>query len=142
MEFLGNDIATIAGEKAGIIKPGVPVVVGPQDEIAREVILRRADSLSAPAFVFGQDFFGRQEHGRMVYEDEIGSARPAAARLIGRHQIDNAGVAIAGLRHAMRDGKSLNWGAGRGRREGPAHGGLAGAAAASQPWPAGRRRAG
>src|SRR5271154_5600455 len=36
-EFLGNDIATIAAEKAGIIKPLVPVVIGPQDEIVREV---------------------------------------------------------------------------------------------------------
>ncbi len=49
IEFLGDDIATIAGEKAGIVKSGIPVVVGPQDEIAREVILRRADSVSAPA---------------------------------------------------------------------------------------------
>ncbi len=110
IEFLGNDIAAIAGEKAGIIKPGIPVVVGPQDEIAREVILRRADSLSAPAFVFGQDFFGRQEHGRMVYEDETGLLDLPLPRLIGRHQIDNAAVAIAGLRHAMRDGQLLNWG--------------------------------
>jgi dihydrofolate synthase/folylpolyglutamate synthase len=111
IEFLGSDIATIAGEKAGIIKRGVPVVVGPQDEIAREVILRRADSLSAPAFVFGQDFFARQEHGRMVYEDEMGLLDLPLPRLIGRHQIDNSGVAIAGLRHAMRDSRSLNWGA-------------------------------
>ena len=108
VEFLGGDIATIAGEKAGIIKPGIPVVVGPQDEIAREVILRRADKLSAPAFVFGQDFFGRQEHGRMVYEDEMGLLDLPLPRLVGRHQIDNAAVAIAGLRHAMR---SLNWAA-------------------------------
>ncbi len=49
-EFLGNDLAGIAAEKAGIIKPGVPVVVGPQDEIAREVILRQADRLGAPVF--------------------------------------------------------------------------------------------
>jgi len=111
VEFLGNDIATIAGEKAGIIKPGIPVVIGPQDEIAREVILRRADGLSAPAFVFGQDFFGRQEHGRMVYEDETGLLDLPLPRLIGRHQIDNAAVAIAGLRHALRDGKALAWGA-------------------------------
>jgi len=111
IEFLGNDIATIAGEKAGIIKPGIPVVVGPQDEIAREVILRRADSLSAPAFVFGQDFFGHQEHGRMVYEDETGLLDLPLPRLIGRHQIDNAAVAIAGLRHAMREGQALDWGA-------------------------------
>ena len=111
VEFLGNDIATIAGEKAGIIKRGIPVVVGPQDEIVREVILRRADSLSAPAFVFGQDFFGRQEHGRMVYEDETGLLDLPLPRLIGRHQIDNAAVAIAGLRHAMREGQALDWGA-------------------------------
>jgi dihydrofolate synthase/folylpolyglutamate synthase len=111
VEFLGNDIATIAGEKAGIVKPGVPVVVGPQDEIAREAILRRADTVSAPAFVFGQDFFGRQEHGRMVYEDEMGLLDLPMPKLIGRHQIDNAAVAIAGLRHALRDGKALGWGA-------------------------------
>ena len=96
VEFLGNDIASIAAEKAGIIKPGVPVVIGPQDEIAREVILRRADKVSAPAFVFGQDFFGRQEHGRMVYEDETGLLDLPLPRLIGRHQIENAAVAIAG----------------------------------------------
>ncbi len=110
LEFLGNDIATIAGEKAGIIKSGIPVVVGPQDEIAREVILRRADKVSAPAFVYGQDFFGRQEHGRMVYEDEMGLLDLPMPRLIGRHQIDNAAVAIAALRHAARDGRTLGWG--------------------------------
>src|ERR1700761_1503450 len=100
LEFLGNDLATIAAEKAGIIKPGVPVVIGPQDEIAREVILRRADQLSAPVFMFGQDFTGRQEHGRMVYEDEMGLLDLPLPRLIGRHQVENAAVAIAGLRHA------------------------------------------
>src|SRR6201992_3045714 len=102
VEFLGNDIAAIAGEKAGIIKPGVPLVVGPQDEIAREVILRRADQLSAPVFMFGQDFSGRQEHGRMVYEDEMGLLDLPMPRLIGRHQMENAAVAIAGLRHANK----------------------------------------
>ena len=111
VEFLGNDIATIAAEKAGIIKPGVPVVIGPQDEIAREVILRRADQLSAPVLMFGQDFAGRQEHGRMVYEDEMGLLDLPLPKLIGRHQIDNAAVAIAGLRHAALDQHSMGWGA-------------------------------
>ena len=100
LEFLGSDIAGIAAEKAGIIKPGVPVVIAPQDEIAREVILRRADQLSSPAFIFGQDFSGRQEHGRMVYEDEMGLLDLPMPKLIGRHQVENAAVAIAGLRHA------------------------------------------
>jgi dihydrofolate synthase/folylpolyglutamate synthase len=68
--------------------------------------LRRADQLSAPAFVFGQDFSGRQEHGRMVYEDGVGLLDLPLPRLTGRHQIENAGVAIAALRHAGR-----GWGA-------------------------------
>jgi dihydrofolate synthase/folylpolyglutamate synthase len=102
LEFLGSDIAGIAGEKAGIIKKGVPVVVGPQDEIPREVILRRADQLSAPVLMFGEDYSGRQEHGRMVYEDAGGLLDLPLPRLIGRHQVENAAVAIAALRHAGR----------------------------------------
>jgi len=100
LEFLGSDIKSIAGEKAGIIKPHVPVVIGPQEEAALDVILARADQLSAPAFVFGQDFSAHREHGRMVYQDEMGLLDLPLPRLIGAHQIDNAAVAIAGLRHA------------------------------------------
>jgi dihydrofolate synthase/folylpolyglutamate synthase len=101
-EFLGDDLAGIAAEKAGIIKRGAPLVVGPQNPIARHVILRQADRLGVPAFEFGQDFFSRQEHGRMVYEDETGLLDLPMPKLAGRHQIENAGVAIAALRHAGR----------------------------------------
>jgi dihydrofolate synthase/folylpolyglutamate synthase len=101
-DFFGNDIRDIAAEKAGIIKPGVPVVIGPQEQAPLDVILRRADRLSAPAYVFGQDFSGHQEHGRMVYQDEHGLLDLPLPKLIGRHQIENAAVAIAGLRHAGR----------------------------------------
>ena len=70
----------------------------------------------------------------MVYEDEMGLLDLPLPKLIGRHQVENAGVAIAGLRHA----RTAEWlGRGCGHRKGPAHGGLAGAAAAPQPWPAG-----
>jgi dihydrofolate synthase/folylpolyglutamate synthase len=119
MEFFGNSLADIAAEKAGIIKPRVPLIVGPQDDIPRDVILRRADALSAPVFAFGQDFFAHQEHGRMVYQDEDGLLDLPLPRLIGRHQIENAAVAIAGLRraqngwandHAIEEGlKSVEW---------------------------------
>ena len=101
-EFLGDNLAGIAAEKAGIIKKGSPLVVGPQNEIARHVILRQADRLGVPAFEFGQDFITRQEHGRMVYEDETGLLDLSLPKLVGRHQIENAGVAIAALRHAGR----------------------------------------
>jgi len=104
-EFLGDDLAGIALEKAGIIKKGSPLVVGPQTEIARDVILRQADRLSVPVFEFGQDFVSRQEHGRMVYEDGTGLLDLPLPKLVGRHQIENAGVAIAALRHA-----GLGWG--------------------------------
>jgi dihydrofolate synthase/folylpolyglutamate synthase len=103
VEFLGGDLAGIAREKAGIIKKGAPLVVGPQDDVALNEILSRADRIGVPAFVFGQDFAARQEHGRMVYEDGDGLLDLPLPRLIGRHQIENAGVAIAALRHARKD---------------------------------------
>ena len=46
----------------------------------------------------------------MVYEDEVGLLDLPLPRLTGRHQIENAGVAIAALRHAGRSGKVLGWG--------------------------------
>jgi dihydrofolate synthase/folylpolyglutamate synthase len=99
-EFLGEEIAGIAAEKAGIVKPGVPLIVGQQDDMPRDVILRRADALSAPAYVFGQDFFAHREHGRMVYQDTDGLLDLPLPRLIGRYQIDNAATAIAALRRS------------------------------------------
>ncbi len=101
-EFLGDDLAGIAEEKAGIIKKGSPVVIGPQVDVARTAILRIADRLGVPVFEFGQDFASRQEHGRMVYEDQDGLLDLPLPKLIGRHQIENAGVAIAALRHANK----------------------------------------
>jgi dihydrofolate synthase/folylpolyglutamate synthase len=110
-EFLGDDLASIAAEKAGIIKKGSPLVVGPQTEVARDVILARADRMGVPVFEFGQDFVARQEHGRMVYEDEAGLLDLPLPKLVGRHQIENAGVAIAALRHAGNfEGRRLGWG--------------------------------
>ncbi|MGC8536052.1 MAG: bifunctional folylpolyglutamate synthase/dihydrofolate synthase [Rhizomicrobium sp.] len=101
-EFLGESIAGIAAEKAGIIKSGVPLVVGNQDDVPRDVIARTADALSAPLYVFGQDFFAHQEHGRMVYQDQRGLLDLPLPRLSGAHQIENAATAIAALRHAGR----------------------------------------
>jgi dihydrofolate synthase/folylpolyglutamate synthase len=109
-EFLGDDLAGIAAEKAGIIKKNTPVIIGPQNEIARQVILRQADRLGVPVFEFGQDFASRQEHGRMVYEDQVGLLDLPLPRLVGRHQIENAGVAIAALRHAGPFANGMRWG--------------------------------
>lgn len=99
-EFLGNSLADIALEKAGIIKPRVPVIVGAQDDVPRDVIARRAEALDAPLCLYGQDFFAHQEHGRMIYQDDQGLFDLPLPRLVGRHQIDNAALAIAMLRRA------------------------------------------
>lgn len=98
-EFLGSSLAGIAAEKAGIVKPRVPLVVGPQDDVPQDVITRRADALGAPLFLFGQQFFAHQEHGRLVYQDENGLLDLPLPKLVGPHQIENAATAIAALRH-------------------------------------------
>src|SRR5262249_3763700 len=102
-EFLGDSLAGIAAEKAGIIKRGVPLVVGPQLDQAFAVIERTADSLSAPANFFGQEFFAHAEHGRMVYQDVFGLLDLPLPKLAGAHQIENAALAIAALRYAKKN---------------------------------------
>ena len=97
-QFLGETIAEIAGEKAGILKRGVPCVVGPQPEAALEVIEARAARLGAPLIAHGQHWHVREERGRLVFEDETGLLDLPLPNLIGAHQIDNAGAALAGLR--------------------------------------------
>jgi dihydrofolate synthase/folylpolyglutamate synthase len=97
-EFLGSDIAGIAAEKAGIVKPGVPLVVAMQEDRARDVILRRAEAVGAPTLFYGQDFFAHSEQGRLIYQDDGGLIDLPLPRLAGPHQIGNAAIAIAALR--------------------------------------------
>ncbi len=96
--FLGDTIAKIAGEKAGIIKRGVPVIVGPQHPDGLAVIEAKAASLGAPLWVFGQHWNVGEERGRLVYQDENGLLDLPLPNLPGPHQVQNAGAAIAALR--------------------------------------------
>ncbi|MGB0853753.1 MAG: bifunctional folylpolyglutamate synthase/dihydrofolate synthase [Pikeienuella sp.] len=97
-QFLGETLTEIAGEKAGIIKAGVPCVVGPQPDEAMDVIERTAARLGAPLIVAGQDYTCTMEDGRLIFRDENGLLDMAPPRLPGAHQIDNAGTAVAALR--------------------------------------------
>jgi len=97
-QFLGDTLAEIAGEKAGILKPGVPCIVGPQHDEALAAIEDRAAQVGAPLLVHGQDWLVRTEHGRMVYQDDRGLRDLDLPRLRGAHQIANGGAAIAALR--------------------------------------------
>lgn len=98
--YLGDDIKTIAGEKAGIMKRRVPCVIGPQADEAREALEERASQLGVPLTIWGQDFMAHEEHRRMVFQDENGLLDLPMPRLTGAHQIVNAAVAIAALRKA------------------------------------------
>lgn len=93
--FLGERLAQIAFEKAGILKPGVPCLVGPQPAEALAVIEARAAEVGAPLTVHGRDWDAWCDGERLRVS--IGARRldlPLPA-LPGRHQIDNAGLAVA-----------------------------------------------
>jgi dihydrofolate synthase/folylpolyglutamate synthase len=99
-EYLGNDLASVAAEKAGIIKRNLPLIVAHQPPEALGVIERRAATLRAPLHVAGQHWNAHEERGRLVYQDDDGLLDLPAPKLQGRHQFDNAGVAVAALRAA------------------------------------------
>ncbi|MEE9454566.1 MAG: folylpolyglutamate synthase/dihydrofolate synthase family protein [Paracoccaceae bacterium] len=97
-QYLGETLAEIAGEKAGILKKDVACVVGPQQDAALEVIEAKAAKTGAPLLIHGQDWQVWEENGRMAYQDENGLLDLPLPNLIGAHQVQNAGAAIAALR--------------------------------------------
>lgn len=102
-QFLGNTLAKIATEKAGIIKRGIPCIVGPQQDEAMDVIEATAARLGAPIIAYGQQWHSYEENGRLIYQDERGLLDLPLPILPGPHQIQNAGAAIAALRHLGYD---------------------------------------
>ena len=137
-QYLGDTLAAIAGEKAGILKRGVPCVVGPQPDEALDVIEARAAKLGCPLLAHGQHWHMWEERGRFIFQDETGLLDLPMPALIGPHQLENAGAAIAALRHlgfdepaceaAMRD---VTWPA---RMQRLRHGPLVDAAERAELW--------
>ena len=102
-DFLGDTLAKIAGEKAGILKRGVPCIVGPQEDEARAVIEEEAGRVGARLLIFGQDWHSYEERGGMTYQDEMGLLDLPLPALIGAHQVQNAGAAVCALRVLGQD---------------------------------------
>ena len=97
-EFLGRDLAGIAREKAGIIKPNVPVFAHSQTDLVAAVLRAEAGKNRAPIAFLSEDFRAYLEPGRMVFDaDDVLLDLPQPG-LVGAHQIGNAGVAIAAAR--------------------------------------------
>ncbi len=102
-QYLGETLAEIAGEKAGILKRGVPCVIGPQEDEGMAVIEARAARLGCPVLAFGQQWSAWEERGRLIYQDENGLLDLPLPNLPGPFQVQNAGAAIAALRALGKD---------------------------------------
>ncbi|BDG75109.1 bifunctional folylpolyglutamate synthase/dihydrofolate synthase [Roseomonas fluvialis] len=98
MDFLGDTLGAIAGEKAGIIKHGVPCATGLHAPEARDVIERIAHDNAAPLLMRGRDWRCDIVQGGLLFADARGSIDLPPPGLPGPHQAENAGIAIAALR--------------------------------------------
>ena len=106
-EFLGRDLARIAREKAGIIKDHVPVFAGRQEDLVSALLRNEAAKHRAPIQFLTEDFRAYRERDRLVFDaDDVLMDLPQPA-LIGAHQIDNAGVAVAAARSLGLSDKAI-----------------------------------
>ncbi len=104
MQFLGHTLAAIAGEKAGIMKRGVPTVIAPQPPEAATVFDAKAKELGAEQYRHGHEWSVDVAGNAMVFRDAAGERRYPLPGLAGRHQVDNAGTAIACLKYLSQFG--------------------------------------
>jgi dihydrofolate synthase / folylpolyglutamate synthase len=94
--FLGNTLTAIAGEKAGIIKKGAPLITYARQKRVLELFRERCRELAAPMYVGGVDFKARGlARGRFSYHGLGHNLENLVVRLSGRHQYKNAAVALA-----------------------------------------------
>ncbi len=104
-EYLGNTLADIAREKAGIIKPGVPLITGVRQEPARRVIRRTAADKKADCFRLGEQFKIRKyASGEFSYAGIDLRLNHLNTRLAGVHQMENAALAVAAAEVLNRRG--------------------------------------
>ena len=96
--FLGENLADIAFEKAGILKPGVPCIVAPQEPEALGVVERQAARTASPLEAAGAAWEAAPCPDGMVFRDRHGALRLPPPALAGPHQVVNAGTALAALR--------------------------------------------
>ena len=115
-EQLGHSLAAIAGEKAGILKTGVPLVLGAVAVEAERVIMSRARDVGAPVVRLGRDFevavlgAGPREGLALRLRDGSCVAR-AELTVLGRHQAGNAALAVAAVRRLLAGSRQLDFAA-------------------------------
>lgn len=104
--YLGNTLAAIAGEKAGIIKAETPLVTAVSQPAARRVILDRARKLNSPVLMKGRDFrYRRMDAGYFSYYGPHRTWRQLKIGLRGTHQIENASLVLATCETMVQTGR-------------------------------------
>lgn len=107
-DYLGNTIAAIAREKAGIMKPHRPVVTGASRAAARMVIHEEAQRMACPVREFGRDFRSvRTDNNSFRYESDHMKLNDIRLSMFGAHQVKNAGLAIAAVEELLAAGFSI-----------------------------------
>ena len=110
ISILGNTLKEIATEKAGIIKPGVPVVVAPQTAEAKQAILSVAKAQNSPVIQVGKDYLFDRLRSNLdgqdlrVWEKSTGNGLNLHINMLGGYQVENAATAFAVLRIADEHG--------------------------------------
>lgn len=102
MDFLGHTLAAIAAEKAGIVKPGVPLVADALEREAGEVVAQRCQAEGAPLLVLGRHFTAATDDEGFAYHGPGGDLHGAVLALRGTHQVHNAALALAATACAPR----------------------------------------
>ena len=120
-EYLGDTIGKIAAEKAGIIKPGIPVVTGAVQPEAVAVLESRAKEQGAPFFLLGRDFgaenVAASVHPAFDFRGTGGELRGMRLAMLGMHQVDNACLALAAVERLQDAGIEIGEAAVRGGME-------------------------
>jgi dihydrofolate synthase / folylpolyglutamate synthase len=109
-DMLGNTLALIATEKAGILKAGVTCIVGRQHDAALEAIEVLAQQVGAPLLVFGRDWDCFEQRGRLVVQSEDRLLDLPPPSLHGDYQFENAGAGALAMSLLGLDNESIGKG--------------------------------
>jgi len=100
MHILGNTLPEIAANKAGIIKQNIPCVIAPQEDIVNEIFLKQAAAMTSRAYVYEKNWAIAPHPQDFEYKSEHHKFYLPLPRLLGQHQLYNAGLAIAALENS------------------------------------------
>ncbi len=106
-EHLGETLGEIAAEKAGIIKPGIPVVLGRQEPAAVAVILKAAAGQDAAVQLAERDYWWQGDHQNLSFKSGCIQIDGLCCNLPGRHQLDNLAQAVAGAVQLREQGIAI-----------------------------------